>query len=564
MEASRPDLLVQTGTDMGFSAAGLRDRIDRHRTSVETLHRSWQGAASQAAAARSTPSLRQLRDMDDAMTRLQTTLADGGTRLADSRTGLLRTADQLRQQGWHVSPGGAVTVEPGSALDGYAAINPVTSMRVRQLAAAATVTMTDLLAAFDSADRRLGQDIRAAVAGLAGPLPQTPPPTGPAIPDEKSPDEVERWWEGLSEADRRRLITEQAERLGNLDGIPVAARSEANIAVMNADIARVENATRAIPHDQMVRYYNAIAVRDGLRANHDKTNAPTYLYVYEPEAFDGQGRAAVTIGDPDVADNTAVVVPGTGNSVESGWLSNDDAAHVYNETAAADPNKTTAVVAWMGYDAPDSMADPQVGQVGLARRGGDLLAADVNTLAGTHRADSHVTVIGHSYGSTTVADAAAGSGMRADDVVLVGSPGTDLARSAADFRLPEGGQLFVGAASTDPVTHLGSIPQVLVPGTGVVIALGDDPATDGFGSTRFKAEVAGWSDPISDHSQYLRPGSESLFSIATIASGNGDGLEALGMTAPHRDRLPFPIPGLEVLDVDPETWRPGTSGHTYR
>ena len=64
-------------------------------------------------------------------------------------------------------------------------------------------------------------------------------------------------------------------------------------------------------------------------------------------------------------------------------------------------------------------------------------------------------MIGHSYGSTTVADAFAGSGMRANDAVLIGSPGTDLARSAADFHRGGGG-LYVGAASTDPVSWLGT------------------------------------------------------------------------------------------------------------
>ena len=62
-----------------------------------------------------------------------------------------------------------------------------------------------------------------------------------------------------------------------------------------------------------------------------------------------------------------------------------------------------------------------------------------------------MTVIGHSYGSTTVADAFAGSGMHANDAVLLGCPGTDLARSAADFNL-DGGNVYVGSASTDPVS----------------------------------------------------------------------------------------------------------------
>jgi len=66
----------------------------------------------------------------------------------------------------------------------------------------------------------------------------------------------------------------------------------------------------------------------------------------------------------------------------------------------------------------------------------------------------HITVIGHSYGATTVADAFAHSGMHANDAVLLGCPGTDLAHSAADFHL-DGGHVYVGSASTDPISWIG-------------------------------------------------------------------------------------------------------------
>ena len=100
-----------------------------------------------------------------------------------------------------------------------------------------------------------------------------------------------------------------------------------------------------------------------------------------------------------------------------------------------------------------------------------------------------------------------------------------------------------------------------IPGTDVTLGLGNDPAADGFGSTRFKAEVEGLTLPWKDHSGYLVPGSESLYSIATIASGHGDRLEDLGMTAGHRREVRIPF--LPPVEVDPETWRPGTGGHTY-
>ena len=90
---------------------------------------------------------------------------------------------------------------------------------------------------------------------------------------------------------------------------------------------------------------------------------------------------------------------------------------------------------------------------------------------------------------------------------------------------------------------------------------------DGYGSTRFKAEVPGLTTPWGDHSQYYTRGNESLFSMSDIVSGHGDALEHDGMTAPHRrndilanlgDAFGLPIPN------DPELFRPGTSGHTHQ
>jgi pimeloyl-ACP methyl ester carboxylesterase len=118
---------------------------------------------------------------------------------------------------------------------------------------------------------------------------------------------------------------------------------------------------------------------------------------------------------------------------------------------------------------------------------------DLNGLKVTHEGDSHFTLIGHSYGSTVVADAAWTVGTTgfagADDVVLIGSPGTDMAKTAADFHLPAGGHVYVGSASTDPITQLGQIPSVPAPGTVATLGLGPDPSADNFGATRFRAEA---------------------------------------------------------------------------
>ncbi len=388
-------------------------------------------------------------------------------------------------------------------------------------------------------------------------------------------DDVKRWWDSLSPEQQKQLIAAHSSDVGNLNGVPTDVRNTVNQAVMNDDINRVAGAAgrNHVPVDQVTRhperygltpsaitrYHNAVQTQDGLNrdANNPGGSKNVFLQTYDPEAFGGRGREAIAIGNPDKAANTTVLVPGTGSSVRDGYLSHPDGLNLYEQAQRADRAHATSVLVWMGYQAPDSMTHLQVGQIGLAQAGGGLLAADVNGLHATHDGASHVTVIGHSYGSTTVADAAAGSGMHANDVVLIGCPGTDLAHNAADFHL-DGGHVYVGAASSDPVTGLGGF-QEHVTGTGVTVGLGTDPAAEGYGSTRFKAEVPGPYNPLSagDHSQYFAPGSEALFSMADIVSGHGDALAHDQMTTPHRGTYWLPDA------FDPEMFRLGTGGHYH-
>ncbi|KRD06669.1 hypothetical protein ASE48_11900 [Mycobacterium sp. Root265] len=564
VQGSQPDQLERSGAELGRHAARLAGRIDQQRATLHMLRSGWRGVASDAAHDTVAPTVQRMQQMHDALVRAGTLLSDGGSSLEHTRTQLIAVVGRLTAQGWLIAPDGSVSVRPGSMLDHHRSLSPVHDTRLRQLAATHAMTLKTMLAQFDTTDRDLSRQLGAAVAGLDLPAPGFGScARGAQMPAGDDPCEVKRWWDALTASERAQLQHDRPNALGNLNGISVAVRSAANIAVMQRDIARVENATSAVPAAAMTRYHNALKVREALNANRDMTRGTdTFLYVYEPEAFHGQGRVAISIGDPDGAANTAVVVPGTSNSVTSGWLAGPDAANVFNETKSADRHKPVAVLAWMGYDAPDSLADPHVAQVANAREGGALLASDVNALEVTNTGDAHVTAVGHSYGSTTVADAAAGYRMRADDIVLIGSPGTDLATSAADFHLPDGGRVFVGAAATDPVTLLGGDSnQVHIPGSGLTVGLGTDPADDDFGSTRFKAEVAGTGWPWTDHSGYLEPGGESLYSIAVIASGRGDELESMGMTAPPRTQIA--IPGMPVVEIDAEVFRPATGGHHH-
>ncbi|GFG52472.1 alpha/beta hydrolase [Mycolicibacterium agri] len=516
---------------------------------------------------------------------------------------LKQVLDAAREFGMIVDPVGG-TVRPGLGALG-------TTLDY-QNAAALQEALQRVLTQANSVDEQL-----AAAMDAADDVVEVPPEARP-IPLPRpgaTAEEVNDWWKSLSQKDRERLLAEHPPELGNLNGIPAAARDAINLAVLTDDLNRItDTATQhgvspeqvlanpgfyGLSADDVTRYTNAIKVKEGLdhqRGDDPNNLRPVMLWKYEPLADRGQGRAAIAINNPDYADNTSVIVPGTGSSVQGGWLSDghDDAIHLWDQSNFGDPDHTHAVISWMGYDAPDGFNDTRVANPNLARAGGDLLAADVNGLWVTHQDPSqHVTVLGHSYGSTTVADAFAGSGMHANDAVLLGCPGTDLAKSAADFNL-DGGKVYVGSASTDPVSYIGTAPEYLhdylnrklgYP-VGLDAGLGIDPAGDEYGSVRFDAEVVGRDglDP-GDHSHYYDMGTESLASMTRIATGNGDSLGEEGLLAEGRRQPPLipreiglpwggkidlpdvksDLPGSPAF-IDPEGQRPAesiTGDHAY-
>jgi hypothetical protein len=215
----------------------------------------------------------------------------------------------------------------------------------------------------------------------------------------------------------------------------------------------------------------------------------------------------------------------------------DNANSLYTEARSRRDGSpdSVAVVAWMGYDAPSGLRIvDQTVTTGHAIEGAQLLADDVSGLHASHDqayADAlaagrqpdqlHLTVIGHSYGSLATGIAAGTDGMKADDIVLIGSPGTNQGH-ATDLNDPR--HVFVGAYSRDMVSYVGQVRR-----------WGQDPTTYGFGGTRFVAE--GDPKPLYDipanHTQYYQPGSDALYNIAKIGTGHPDQLRL-------EDRRPVP------------------------
>ncbi len=180
------------------------------------------------------------------------------------------------------------------------------------------------------------------------------------------------------------------------------------------------------------------------------------LYIYEPLAYGGDGRAAVALGNLETADHVAFMVSGMGSQVSG--MSGGRSTNVYNESRwASDGGDSVAIVDWVGYDAPSGDVANQVLDVkdrDMAEAGAAVLAEDVARFNRVRACDAHVTVIGNSYGSTTAAIAADVRGLAADDLILTGSPGAGGSADADELSTGRD-HTWVGAASRDVVSHLG-------------------------------------------------------------------------------------------------------------
>ncbi|WP_052851973.1 alpha/beta hydrolase [Streptomyces avicenniae] len=321
---------------------------------------------------------------------------------------------------------------------------------------------------------------------------------GSEIPaDDASPEEVAAWWSHVNGADQELLLASYPAELGALDGLPADIRDRANRTALTAqlDEFRMNESSLGI-HDQRL-YANLLRLQAALD---DGAGAPRserlHLLGFDPE---GDGRAVVAQGDPDTADHTAVMVPGTGNHVGNlpGQL---DRGADMQEAASERRRGDVAVVTWVGYDTPETIS-VSPGLRDRAEAGaGDLRDFTAGLRAASERPDGHLTVVGHSYGSTLVGVAdSGGRGLQADDIVVVGSPGMGVDR-AEDLRV-DPDHVWVGVAPGDFVAEQLS-----------GLTLGTAPQDSDFGARRMPVEPGG-------HSDYWRPGSQSLENIGRIIAG---------------------------------------------
>ncbi|GAA1916278.1 alpha/beta hydrolase [Nocardioides hwasunensis] len=381
-----------------------------------------------------------------------------------------------------------------------------------------------------------------------------------------TPEEVKAWWDGLTEAEREAVIAAYPERIGQGDGLPSDARDQANRVLLDDDLARLaaksEDGTISATERRILE--NAQRTQEAL-ANADAYTDPLdpgvkpggQLWLYDPAAYDGDGRVAVAVGDLDTAADVAVFTPGISTDMTSVTGYTDQMMNLYESTRYNGDGSSVATMFWLGYDAPDGPTDLATLTEGRAEEGGRNLADAIDGLRASRADDpAHLTAIGHSYGSTTTSYAAHGDTIDVDDVVLIGSPGAGPADRASDFGVGED-HVYVGRDSRDFVATLGDEGWIGKFGIG----LGTDPSSEDFDATRFEAEDVdrSWHRNTDEaHSSYLDSDSESLYNIGRIVDGHGEDVNGAAQSydpwwGPPQD---------PEWDRDPTADQPGRSDTT--
>jgi hypothetical protein len=330
--------------------------------------------------------------------------------------------------------------------------------------------------------------------------------------------EVTTWWSDLTASARGSLTTSAPRLVGNLDGVPVAARDQANRTWMTQSIAALSStptAGRALAQDRQQQLHMLDQVRTALTA---KSEPPRSLLSIDSA---GQGKAAIVVGNLATADYVTYLVPGMFFTVDGqvkDWTG--DAEDLYTQQRVwlnrlhpvlpGQHQKTVAVVAWMGYQTPDLT---NIGSLDLAYQGRDALAHTIEGMQAERAGNlPYTTIVAHSYGSTAALMALNEYSFHVNALTLVGSPGSSV-QSVKDLHVPAA-NVFVGSAAWDPVPSSAWF--------------GSDPASPSYGAKTLG--VSGQTDAITGkplgasigHNSYFQKGSESIRNMALIGIGRGD------------------------------------------
>lgn len=334
-----------------------------------------------------------------------------------------------------------------------------------------------------------------------------------------TPAEVAAKWAalGFTDADVRALPLPTQLQFANLDGVPAVQRDIASRAVLAAALRNPGRVYRlmglpytygAVSLDEFTEQVGALAAglkrADRFAADLTAPSAAVAQLVGFG-ASNGALVAAVVLGDLDTASNVTVNVPGATTTLVSSTEKVTAANDLLSSARKLNTADSFAVVSWFGYRAPGFAEVPRQDR---ASAGGANLASFLDGIADSRSTPpGTMTVLGHSYGSTTAAEALAQTRYRVDTFVTYGSVGFTDATKPAQLNVD---RVYATEGANDHTAILGRIGRT-------------DPR-DLPGVHTFSAEAAPGTQAVTGHDMYperggvgyLSRGSTSQQAIARI------------------------------------------------
>lgn len=408
----------------------VSDRFGAWRFRLEALgrslgdERSWSGAGADRAVA-AVAGLTEVAAAVDAAT----------DRSVEAFHRLVAEAEPAQEYAGQALAAGLLVADEAAVAHRAAALTEAALVRISaaESAAAAAGERLAHVGVLDAFPRPTFGDLADAVSVQARALPPEPPLRSP-------PTEVAAWWAALSPAVREFAVRTWPAAMGSLDGLPAWARDRANR--LSLDRARAGGRLSA------GAAANAVAVEGQLEALR-RAGQEVQLHDLDVEG----NRVVLVLGDLDTAEAVGVLVPGVGNTPADDLLGLvADASSTARATAAAAPGLAVATVVWLGYRTP---AGASMLARHRARDGGRRLDAALDGWAASRAAAGlprpRTTLLGHSYGSVVVDEAAEAPGrLAADAVVLLGSPGTGDGAGSL-----EAAEVYDAASRFDPIAWAG-------------------------------------------------------------------------------------------------------------
>ena len=556
-----PDGMVSAAARWTSFGTDLRDKENSSRMALAAVEKRWTGQRSSDFTQSASGVLVEMVTVRDSLSVAATALGDYARALKEARAQISSLASRYTSIDNRAGPSlderalQHAAQQQGRLLDQADAIRAELVVKARA-AAAALDRESDLLVPHASTLDPAA--IRRRVAASVGPTalggaPRSVEDAWAALasaqalensqswkdlpPTKDDAQSVANWWSGLTQQQRDWLIVNDYNTLSGLRGLPATVADSVNrmrladdqadaqatiaaflelerrwLAMSPSERANMQDPILAFTRAQLM-LRNATGIEKALAQVLPPDAPPVLLLTYDPFAYGGHGRAAIAYGNPDTAANTAVLVPGTGRAL-SNWPTGDT-RRLYREGQKRSGDGPFAVIVDLSYQPPaelwpDALADH------YARDGYGNLRDDVTGYEIAHQAATgshgHTTVIAHSYG-TYVTGLALHHGLKVDDVVLVGSPGTGV-KTVGGLHMTKG-HVFVGLSNSDLV---GLADNRFTPAPGMYA-----PESPHFGATGIGVDNHG------SHSDYFDLGSESLQNMAKIATGHSGSI-----TGPHQ------------------------------